>query len=129
MLTNSRGFVKLFKISISQHYPYSLPFFQKYYNHPIYFPSFHQLLRLIIFLFPKKVVRTSILRIQIKNYVKKIELQMIRIHPLKRRRRKDVKEDPNSVANEKFHCLVANGRFQCFVAFERFQCLVAFERF
>jgi hypothetical protein len=45
---------------------------------------------------------------------------MIRIHPLKRRRRKDVKEDPNSVANEKFHCLVANGRFQCFVAFERF---------
>ncbi len=59
------------KISSSQHYPYSLPFFQKYYKHPIYFPSFHHLLRLIILLLPRKVVRTNIFKTQIKNYVKK----------------------------------------------------------
>jgi hypothetical protein len=36
--------------------------------------------------------------------------------PLKKRRKKEVKEDPNSMGN---------GRFQCLVALERFQCLVA----
>jgi hypothetical protein len=41
---------------------------------------------------------------------------MIQIRPLKRKRRKEVKEDSNSIAN---------GRFQCLVALERFQCLVA----
>jgi hypothetical protein len=40
-----------------------------------------------------------------------------------------VKEDPNSVANGRFQCLVALERFQSLVALERFQCLVAFERF
>jgi hypothetical protein len=29
---------------------------------------------------------------------------------LKKRKRKEVKEDPNSVANGRFQCLVANGR-------------------
>jgi hypothetical protein len=33
---------------------------------------------------------------------------MIQIHPLKRRRRKEVKKDPNLVANGRFQCLVAN---------------------
>jgi hypothetical protein len=50
---------------------------------------------------------------------------MIRICPLKRRRRKEVKENPNWVANGKFQNLVAFGRFHYLVAFERFQCLVA----
>jgi hypothetical protein len=53
-------------------------------------------------------------------------------------RRKEVKEDPNSVANgrfqclvdlKKFHCLVALGRFHCLVALGRFHCLVALGRF
>jgi hypothetical protein len=35
---------------------------------------------------------------------------MIRIRPLKRRRRKEVKEDPNSVAYGRFQCLVTLGR-------------------
>jgi hypothetical protein len=69
MLPNLRGFVKLSKISSSQPYPYSFPFFQKYYNHLIYSLSFHHLLKLIIFLLPMKVVGTSILKIQIENYV------------------------------------------------------------
>jgi hypothetical protein len=107
------------KISSSQNYPYSLPFFQKYHNHPIYFPSFHHLLRLIILLLPREVVGTSFLKIEIENYVKK-KPQMIRIHLLKRRKKKEMKEDPNLVANERFQCLVANGRFQCLVTLERF---------
>jgi hypothetical protein len=32
---------------------------------------------------------------------------MIRIRPLKRRKRKGVREKPNSMANERFQCLVA----------------------
>jgi hypothetical protein len=36
---------------------------------------------------------------------------MIQIHPLKRRKKKEVKEDPN---------LMAYGRFQCLMALERF---------
>jgi hypothetical protein len=54
---------------------------------------------------------------------------MIRICPLKRRKKKEVEEDPNSVANGRLKCLVAFGRFKCLVALERFQCLVAFGRF
>jgi len=46
--------------------------------------------------------------------------QMIRIHPLKKMRRKEVKEVPNLVANGRFHYLVAFGRFHCLVAFGRF---------
>jgi hypothetical protein len=44
---------------------------------------------------------------------------MIQIHPLKRRKRKEMKEDPNLVANGRFQCLMALGRFQCLVALER----------
>jgi len=47
------------KILSSQNYPCSLPFFQRYYYHPIYLFFLHHLLRLIIFLLPRKVVRTS----------------------------------------------------------------------
>jgi hypothetical protein len=50
---------------------------------------------------------------------------MIQIRLLKIMRRKEVKEDFNSMANGRFQCLVANGRFQCLVAFGRFHCLVA----
>jgi hypothetical protein len=35
---------------------------------------------------------------------------MIRIHPLKRKKRKEVEEDPNLMAYGRFQCLVANGR-------------------
>jgi hypothetical protein len=97
---------RVYEISVkfqnSQHYPYSFPFFQKYYNHPIYSASFHHLLKLIILLLPRKVVGTSILDIQIKNYIREREPQMIRICPLKRSRRKEVKENPNSMANGSF---------------------------
>jgi len=48
---------------------YSLPFSQKYYKHPIYSPSFHHLLRLIILFLPRKVVEISIFKTQIENYV------------------------------------------------------------
>jgi hypothetical protein len=84
---------------------------------------------LIIIFLPRKVVGINIIKIQIQNYVGKRKPQMIRICPLKRRRRKDVKEDPNSVANGRFQCLVALGRFHYLVALERFHCLVALERF
>jgi hypothetical protein len=40
-------------------------------------------------------------------------------------RRKEVKEDPNLVANGRFQCLVALERFHYLVAFGRFKCLVA----
>jgi hypothetical protein len=109
------GLWNFFKISSSQHYPYSLPFFQNY-KHPIYCPSFYHLPRLIIFLLPKKVVGTSIFKIQIENYVWKRSPKWFEFSLLKRRRRKKVKEDPNSVANGKFQCLVALERFQCLVA-------------
>jgi hypothetical protein len=55
---------------------------------------------------------TSIFNIQIDNYFqKKKKPQMIQIRPLKIRRRKEVKEDPNFVDNVRFQCLVANGKF------------------
>jgi hypothetical protein len=62
----------------------------------------HSLLR-------KKVVGISFFKIQIKSYVRKRKPQMIQIHPLKRRKRKEVKEDPNLVANGRFQCLVGLG--------------------
>jgi len=124
-----KGLWNFFKISSSQHYPYSLPFFQKYYKHPIYSPSFHHLLKLVILFLLGKVVGTSIFKIQIENYVWKKEPQMIRIHLLKRRKRKEVKENANLVVNERFQSLVAFKRFHCLVTFERFHCSMAFERF
>ncbi len=120
---------KFSKISSSKNYPYLFPFFQKYHYHPIYYPSFHHLLKLIIFLLPKKVVGTSFPKIQIKNYFLKRKPQMIQIWPLKKRRNKEVNEDSNSVAYGRSQCLMANERFQCLMAFERFWCLVALERF
>jgi hypothetical protein len=100
-----------------------------HYKHPIYFISFHHLPRLIILLLPKKVMGTSILKIRIENYVRKRDPQMIQIRPLKKRRRKEMKEDPNSMANGRFQCLVTFGRFHYLVALERFHCLMALRRF
>ncbi len=125
MLQNLKGFKIFSKISNSQNYPYSLPLFQKYHNHPIYSPSFHHLLRLIIFLFPRKAVGTNFLKIQIESYVQKRKPQMIWIHLLKRKRRKEAKEDPNSVAYGRFQCSVVLKRFHYLVALKKFQCLVA----
>jgi hypothetical protein len=45
--------------------------------------------------------------------------------PLKRKKRKEVKEDPHSMAYGRFQCLVALERFQCLVVFGGFQCLLA----
>ncbi len=67
------------KISSSQHYPYSLPFFQIYYKRPFDSPFFYHLPRLIIHFLLKKVVGRSILKIWIENYLPKIEPQLIRI--------------------------------------------------
>jgi hypothetical protein len=104
------------KISSSQHYPYSFPFFQKYYKHPIYSPFFPPSTKINHFFLFLEGCGNKYFKIRIKNYVRKIEPQMIWIHSLKRRRRNDVKEDPNLVANGRFQCLVALGRFQCLVA-------------
>ncbi len=65
---------------------------------------------------PKESCRNKFSKIQIEHYVWKREPKSSKFTPFKRRRRKEVKEDLN---------LVANGRFQSSVAFERFQCLVA----
>ncbi len=119
VLQNQKGLWNFYKISNSQNYPYSFLFFQKHHNHPIYFPSFHHL-RLIILLLPRKVIRTSFLKIQVESYIQKKKSQMFQICPLKRRRRKEVNEDPN---------LMAYGRFQFLVAFGTFHCLMALERF
>jgi len=113
------------KISSSQNYSYSLPFFQKYHNHPIYSPSFHHLLRLIIFFPPRKVVKINFLKIQIENYVQKREPKIIQISAFNEKK-KEVKENPNLVANGRFKLLVANGRFQCLVAFRRRRIIILF---
>jgi len=90
----------------------------------IVFNTFHHLLRQNILLFPRKIIGSSIVKIQIQNCVLKIKPQMIHICLFFKRRRKEVKEDPNLVANGGFRCLVAFGRFHCLVALGRFQCLV-----
>jgi hypothetical protein len=115
------------KISTSQHYPHSLQFFQNYYKCPFYFLSSYHLPRLIILFFLNKVVGTSIIKIWIENYVwgKGKNHQWFEFALLKKRRGKDVKKDPNSVANGRFHCLVAFGRFHWLTALERVHCLVA----
>jgi hypothetical protein len=59
-------------------------------------------------------------RFELKITSRERELQWSKFAFLKKRRRKEVKEDFN---------LMANGRFQCLVALRRFHCLVAFERF
>jgi len=65
-------------------YPYSFPFFQRYYYHLIYSP-FHHLLRLIIIFFLRKVVGTSF---QIRNHVSKERDKWSKFVPLKRRKRR-----------------------------------------
>jgi hypothetical protein len=61
-----------------QIYPYSFPFFQKYYYHPIYSPFFHHLLGLIIIFLPRKIVGTKFQRFKSKTMSKKGR-QMIKI--------------------------------------------------
>jgi hypothetical protein len=61
---------------------------------PFYSPSFSQLPRLIILFLLKKLVKTSILKIELKiMFREKKETSIIRVRLLKRRRRK-VKVDP-----------------------------------
>ncbi len=98
------------KISSFQNYLYSLPFFQRYYHHPIYFPSFHHLRRFTTLLFPRKVVRTRFQILKSKIMFEKKSPKLFKFMPLKKRRRKEVKENPNLVANGRFQCLVALGR-------------------
>ncbi len=68
---------------------------------------------------PKESCKNKFFQDSIQKLCPKREPQMIQICLLKRRRRKEVKENPNSVAYGKFQCLVANGRFQCLVTFGR----------
>ncbi len=107
-----------FKTSSSQHYPYSLPFLQNYYKRPFYFPFFFHLPRLINPLFLMKVLGTSILKIW--NWKScpwlKENSKWSKFTLFKRRRWKEVNEDPNLVGNGRFHCLVGNGRFYCLMA-------------
>ncbi len=127
MTPTRKGLWDFFKISTSQHYPYSLPFSQNYYKCPLYYPFAYHLLRLIILLFLNKDVGITFLKIWIENYVQRkwVSHQWFEFAFLKKMRRKDVKEDPNLVANGRFHCLVAFERFHCLVTLERFHCLVA----
>ncbi len=70
---SQKGLWNFSKILSSQNHPYSLSFFKKYHNHPIYYLFFHHLLKLIILFFPRKVVRTSFFTIQLESYVRKIK--------------------------------------------------------
>jgi hypothetical protein len=68
----------------------------------------HQL-KLIILLLPRKVVGTNIFKTQIENYVHKEKAFNDLNSPFQKegegRRRKEVKENPNSMANGRFQCL------------------------
>jgi len=85
---------------------------------PSYSPSSSQLPKLIILFFLKKFARTNILQIELKNYVRgKEEALIIRVHLLKRRRRKvkvDPKLDGQWEEKEKVFCLMTNGRRRFF---------------
>jgi hypothetical protein len=80
---------------------------------PFYFPSLSQQPRLIIIFLLKKLMGTSVLKIELKLCPGKERAPMIRIRLLKSRRRK-VKVDPKLGGQwkerEKVLCLVANGR-------------------
>jgi hypothetical protein len=80
-----------------------------YYYHSIYSPSFHHLLKLIILLFPRKVVGISFPRFNSKIMSEK-DTKLFKFTFLKRRRKKEVKENLNLVALGRFQCLVALGR-------------------
>jgi hypothetical protein len=68
---------------------------------PFYYLSFPQLPRLIILFLLKKLVGTSIFKIELKVMSGEKRATMIRVHILKRRRR-EVKVDPHLVANGMF---------------------------
>ncbi len=93
---------------------------------PFYSPSFSQLPRLIILPLLKKLVGTSIFKIELKIMFGEERSPMIQVHLLKRRKRK-VKVDPKLGGQwkekekvpmlggqwkekDKVLCLVANGR-------------------
>jgi hypothetical protein len=89
---------------------------------PFYSPSLSQQPKLIILFFLKKLVGTSILKIELKIMSGVRErAPMIRVRLLKKRRR-EVKVDPHLVANgrrrKRFPCLEVNGRRR-----RRFPCL------
>ncbi len=91
---------------------------------PFYFPSLSQLPRLIIFFLIKKLVGTSIFKIELKIMSgEKRETPMIRVRLLKIRRR-EVKVNPHLVANgrkrKRFPCLEANRMFQAWWPMEKY---------
>ncbi len=114
-----KGLWNFSKTSNSEHYPYSLPFFQNYYSHPFYSLFIYHLTRINIFFLLKKVVRTNIFQdLNWELSSKKENSKWFEFALLKKKKKKEVKENPNSRANRKFQCLVVNGRFQCLVTNE-----------
>jgi hypothetical protein len=104
------------KTSSSEHYPYSPPFFQNYYSRPFYFLFIYHLPRINIFFPTKKNCGNKYFsRFELKIVLPKKKLQWFEFALLKRKKKKEVKEDPNSKANRRFQCLVVNGRLQCLV--------------
>ncbi len=101
-----KDFWNFFRIPSFRHYPYSLP---------LYFPFFYHLPKIIILLSPMKFVGTNIPKIW--NWKSHLEesRKWSRFALFKRRRWKEVEEDPNSVANGRFYCLVALRRFHWLV--------------
>jgi hypothetical protein len=61
-------------------------------------------------------VGICIFNIRIKNYVRERKTINDLNSSFERKEKKEVKENPNSVANRRFHCLVALKRFYYLVA-------------
>jgi hypothetical protein len=90
-------------------YPYSFPFFQRYYYHPIYSLFFHHLLRLLIFLLPKNIIGTSFQIFKLKSHPKR-KRQMIQIHACKEKEKEGGEGRPQLGDQWKVPSLVALGR-------------------
>jgi hypothetical protein len=97
------------KTSSFQHYPYSVPFFQHYSKCPFYFPSLYHLPRLITFIFPMKVVGTSILKISNWKSCSEERPKLIRIRPFQEKEMEGGEKKSQFGGQWRFHCLVANG--------------------
>jgi hypothetical protein len=91
-------------------YPYSFPFFQRYYYYPIYSLSFHHLLGLIIFLLLRKVIGTSFQIFKLKIISGKKERQMIQIHAFKEKEKEGNEGRPQLGDQWKVPSLVALGK-------------------
>jgi hypothetical protein len=104
VLPNPRGFVKFFQNFKLPTLSLLPPFFQNYYKHPFYFLSFYYLPRVTILFLLKKVVRINVFQnLNRKLSSPKKSSKRSEFTLLKRRRKKEeVKEDPNSMANGSF---------------------------